>query len=81
MSQYKLKKTLSEFRKRLAHYPPSALREAKRALQKIEEKHQIILDYGDADFVAEKELLIAQYREMDATEEEIEEMLKRWGFR
>ncbi len=81
MPPYKLKKTLSEFRRRLTHYPPSALREVKKALQKIEEKHEIILDYSDADFAAEKELLIAQYREMDATEEEIDEMLKRWEFR
>ena len=81
MRQYQLKKTLSEFRRRLANYPPSALREAKRALQKIEEKHEIILDYREADFASEKELLIAQYQEMDATEAEIEEMLKRRGFR
>jgi hypothetical protein len=81
MRQYKLNKTLSEFRRRLAYYPPSALRDAKRALQKIEEKHEIILDCRDADFAAEKELLIAQYREMDATDAEIEEMLERWGFR
>jgi helix-turn-helix protein len=81
MRQYKLKKTLSEIRSRLAHYPPSALRDAKRALQKIEEKHEIIIDYSDADSAAEKELLIAQYQEMDATEAEIDEMLKRWGFR
>jgi len=81
MRQYKLKKTLSEFRRRLAHYPPSALREAKRALQKIEDKHEIILDYKDADFAAERELLIAQYQENDATKAEIDEMLKRWGFR
>jgi RNA polymerase-binding transcription factor DksA len=80
MHQYKLKRTLSEFRRRLALYSPNALREAKRALQKIEEKHEIIPDYRDADFSAEKELLIAQYQEMDATEAEIDEMLKRWGF-
>ena len=48
MRQYKLKKTLSEFRRRLAHYPPTALRDAKRALQKIEEKHEIIVDDRDA---------------------------------
>jgi hypothetical protein len=81
MRQYHLKKTLGEFRRRLAHYPPIALREAKKALEKIEQKHDIILDYIDADFAAEKELLIAQYREMDATDAEIEEMLERWGFR
>ena len=81
MRQYKLKKTLTEFRKRLACYPPIALREAKRALEKIEAKYNIILDYTEAEFSAEKELLIAQYQEMDATDAEIDAMLKRWGFR
>lgn len=81
MRQYKLKKTLTEFRKRLTYYPPSALREVKRALQKIEGKHGIIFDSMDAEFTAERELLMAQYQEMDATDAEIEEMLKRWGFR
>ena len=81
MRQFKLTKTLTDFRKRLALYPPSALREAKRALQKIELKYEIILDFRDADFAAERELLIAQYQEMDATDAEIDEMLKRWGFR
>jgi hypothetical protein len=81
MRQYKLKKTLTEFRKRLTSYPPIALREAKKALEKIEAKYDIILDYTEAEFSAEKELLIAQYQEMDATDAQIDEMLRRWGFR
>ena len=81
MRQYKLTKTLKNFRTRLAHYPPSALREVKRALNKIEFKHGVLIepdfDWTDA---AEKELLIAQYREMHATEAEIKELLRRAGF-
>lgn len=81
MRQFKLTKTLAQFRKRLALYPPAALREAKRALEKIELQYEIMPDFRDADFAAERELLIAQYQEMDATDAEIDEMLKRWGFR
>jgi hypothetical protein len=79
MSQYKLKKTLKEFKQRLAVYPPSALRDAKRALEKVEIKHGILCD-GVFDQAAEMELLIAQYQEMDATEAEIQAMLKRCHF-
>jgi hypothetical protein len=79
MGQYKLNKTLSDFRKRLAQYPPSALREAKRALEKIEIKYGLLFDF-DPTRAAEKELLIAQYREMNATDAEIDAMLARWLF-
>jgi hypothetical protein len=79
MQQYKLNKTLAEFKKRLAQYPPAALRDAKRSLVDIEAKYGILIDTdlaaGDA---AEKELLIAQYHEMGATDAEIEAMLARW---
>jgi hypothetical protein len=81
MRQYKLSKTLREFRTRLAQYPPSALRAAKRALEKIEVKHELLFDTDfDKAAAAEKELLIAQYQEMDATEAEIKAMLARWFF-
>jgi RNA polymerase-binding transcription factor DksA len=81
MESYKVNKTLKEFRERLAQYPPTALREVKRSLQKIEAKYGISYDPGpEAADAAEKELLIAQYREMDATDAEIEAMLSRWGF-
>jgi hypothetical protein len=81
MREYKLTKTLTYFSTRLAHYPPSALREVKRVLSKIEFKHGILIqhdfEWSDA---AEKELLIAQYREMHATDAEIKELLRRAGF-
>jgi hypothetical protein len=81
MRQYKLTKTLKNFRERLVYYPPSALREAKRALDKIEIKYGILPepDFGRTDAV-EKELLIAQYQEMHASDAEIEELLRRAGF-
>jgi hypothetical protein len=81
MREYKLTKTLRNFRTRLTHYPPSALREVKCVLDKIEFKHGILIerdfDWTDA---AEKELLIAQYREMHATDAEIKELLRPAGF-
>jgi hypothetical protein len=79
MRQYKLSKTLRQFKTRLAQYPPGALRDAKRALENIEVKHGLLFDTDfDATDAAEKELLIAQYQEMDATDEEIKAMLARW---
>jgi hypothetical protein len=81
MQRYKLTRTLKDFQKRLAQYPPSALREVKRAMDKIEIKHGIVFEAQlDAIDVAEKELLIAQYEEMGATDAEIDVMLRRWGF-
>jgi hypothetical protein len=79
MRQYKLAKTLREFRNRLSQYPPSALRDAKRALEKIEIKYGLLPDF-DPNGAAEKELLIALYREMDATDAEISAMIARWHF-
>jgi hypothetical protein len=80
MQQYKLTRTLKDFRKRLAQYPPSALREVKRAMDKIEIKYGIVFEpQSEAIDAAEKELLIAQYQEMGATDAEIDAMLRRWG--
>jgi hypothetical protein len=73
--------TLQDFRRRLSTYPPGALREAKQALEKIEQKRSILyrpsLDEIDS---ATKELLIAILREASATKTEIAEVLKRAGF-
>lgn len=81
MRKYKLAKTLRHFRERLGHYPPSALWEAKRALDKIEIKYGIVMTHDFDRFdAARKELLIAQYQEMNATDAEIAQALRRAGF-
>jgi hypothetical protein len=80
MRRYKLTLTLRDFSRRLAKYPPGALREAMRALKKIEMRRGVLyeptLDEIDA---VHKELIIAQYQEMNVTDAEIAVLLKRAG--
>lgn len=80
MRRYKLKLTLRDFSRRLAKYPPGALREAMRVLKIIEMKKGILYEQSldDKDAV-HKELIIAQFQEMHATEAEIVELLKKAG--
>jgi hypothetical protein len=81
MERYKLSRTLKDFRRRLANYPPSALRAAKRALEAIELKHGIVYEPALHEIdAAQKELIIAQLQEMGATDAEIAEKLRRAGF-
>jgi hypothetical protein len=81
MRRYKLTLTRKDFSKRLAKYPPGALREAMRALEKIEFRKGILYEppLRQKDAV-HKELLIAQFQEMNATKAEIAELLKRAGY-
>jgi hypothetical protein len=81
MRRRRLELILRDFRNRLAIYPPAALREAMRALEKIELKRNIPyeppLDEKDA---VTKELMIAEWKEEGATDGEIAELLRRVGF-
>jgi hypothetical protein len=80
MRRYKLKLTLEDFRKRLAIYPPGALREVMRVLGKIEMKKGILYEPSETERDAvHKELIIAQFQEMNATDAEIAELLQRAG--
>jgi hypothetical protein len=80
MRRYKLTLTLRDFRKRLALYPPEALRAAMHALGKIEMKKGILYEQPPSEKDAvHKELIIAQFQEMNATESEIADLLKRAG--
>jgi len=80
MGLYKLSRTLKAFQKRLATYPPSMLGEAMRALDKLELKYDLLREPNfDEIGAVRKELLIAQFQEQDATDAEIDEMLKRVG--
>ena len=68
MKGYKLTLTLRDFRRRLAHYPPEALRAAQQALTKIEMKKGVLYEPSEEERRAvHKELLIAQYKEMHVT--------------
>ena len=81
MDRYKLSRTLKDFQRRLAIYPPSALWAAKRALEAIELKHGVVYELALHDIdAAQKELIIAQLQEMGATDAEITEKLRRSGF-
>jgi hypothetical protein len=81
MRRHRLELTLRDFRNRLAIYPPAALREAKRALEKIEMKRGVVYEppLNEQD-EATKELMVAEWKEEGATDAEIAELLRRAGF-
>ena len=78
MKGYKLTLTLRDFQRRLAQYAPGAPWAAQQALQKIEKRKFVLYEPSEADQRAvHKELLVALYKEMNVSDAEIAELLKR----